>query len=124
VHDADLLIGSGCVDRVEVAYTFGHELGGLSPASRRAVETEACRVVGEVSNAVFRWRFLAAMMGVPFMPARNLLGTVTLEHSPAKVVADPFTGRPSACRRPATRTWCSSTCPAAIVSGTPRSTAP
>lgn len=94
VHDADLLIGSGCVDRVEVAYTFGHELRGLSPASRRAVEEGSCRVVGEVSNAVFQWRFLAAMMGVPFMPARNLLGTETLEHSPAKVVADPFTGRP------------------------------
>jgi acyl CoA:acetate/3-ketoacid CoA transferase alpha subunit len=94
VHDADLLIGSGCVDRVEVAYTFGHELRGLSPASRRAVETGSCRVVGEVSNAVFQWRFLAAMMGIPFMPARNLLGTETLEHSPAKVVADPFTGRP------------------------------
>ena len=94
VHDADLLIGSGCVDRVEVAYTFGHELRGLSPASRRAVETGACRVVGEVSNATFQWRFLAAMMGVPFIPARNLLGTDTLEHSPARVVADPFTGRP------------------------------
>ena len=94
VHDADLLIGSGCVDRVEVAYTFGHELRGLSPASRRAVEAGSCRVVGEVSNAVFQWRFLAAMMGVPFMPARNLLGTDTLKHSPAKVVTDPFTGRP------------------------------
>jgi glutaconate CoA-transferase subunit A len=94
VHDADLLIGSGCVDRVEVAYTFGHELRGLSPASRRAVQTGSCRVVGEVSNAAFQWRFLAAMMGVPFMPARHLLGTDTLEHSPAKVVSDPFSGKP------------------------------
>jgi len=56
VHDADLLIGSGCVDRVEVAYTFGHELRGLSPASRRAVETGACGG-GRVSNAAFQWRF-------------------------------------------------------------------
>ena len=39
VHDADLLIASGCVDQVEVAYTFGHELRGLSPASRRMVQT-------------------------------------------------------------------------------------
>jgi len=96
VHDADLLIGSGCVDRVEVAYTFGHELRGLSPASRRMVDTGACRVVGEVSNAAYQWRFLAAMMGVPFVPARHLLGTDTLEQSPAKVVADPFTGKPVA----------------------------
>jgi len=83
VHDADLLIGSGCVDRVEVAYTFGHELRGLSPASRRAVETGSCRVVGEVSNAVFQWRFLAAMMGLPFMPMRSMLATDTLAESAA-----------------------------------------
>ncbi len=31
VHDADLLIAAGCVDRIEVAYSFGHELRGLSP---------------------------------------------------------------------------------------------
>ena len=35
VHDIDLLIGAGCVDRVEAAYAFGHELRGLSPAGRR-----------------------------------------------------------------------------------------
>ncbi len=35
VHDVDLLIGAGCVRMVEVAYVFGHELRGLSPACRR-----------------------------------------------------------------------------------------
>ena len=39
VHDIDLLIGAGCVNKVEVAYSFGHELRGLSPACRRAVES-------------------------------------------------------------------------------------
>src|SRR3972149_3992507 len=68
VHDADLLIGSGCVDRIEVAYAFAQELRGLSPASRRAVESGACRVVGEISNAGYQWRFLAGMLGVPFLP--------------------------------------------------------
>ena len=38
VHDSDVLIASGCVDKVEVAYCFGHELRGLSPASRRAAD--------------------------------------------------------------------------------------
>jgi len=94
VHDADLLIGAGCVDRVEVAYDFGHELRGLSPASRRAVETGQCQVVAEISNAAHQWRFLAAMMGVPFIPTRNMLGTDTLKHSSAKVVRDPFSGKP------------------------------
>jgi 3-oxoacid CoA-transferase subunit A/glutaconate CoA-transferase subunit A len=94
VHDADLLIAAGCVDRIEVAYAFGHELRGLSPASRRAVETGRCHVVAETSNAAYQWRFLAAMMGVPFMPARNLLGTDTLQHSSARVVTDPWSGKP------------------------------
>ena len=39
VHDIDLLIGGGCVSKVECAYSFGHELRGLSPAGRRAVES-------------------------------------------------------------------------------------
>ena len=51
VHDVDILIGGGCVDRVEAAYTFGHELRGLSPAGRRAVETGQVKVVAEISNA-------------------------------------------------------------------------
>src|SRR3990172_672623 len=45
VHDVDLLIGAGCVNKVEVAYAFGHELRGLSPAGRRAVETGQCKSV-------------------------------------------------------------------------------
>ncbi|MGQ9492387.1 MAG: CoA transferase subunit A [Anaerolineae bacterium] len=94
VHDADILIGSGCVDRIEVAYAFGHELRGLSPASRRAVETGQCKVIAELSNAAYQWRFLAAMMGVPFIPTRNMLGTDTLKYSSAKVVKDPFSGKP------------------------------
>ncbi len=94
VHDGDILIASGCVDRVEVAYTFGHELRGLSPASRRAVETGKCQVIAETSNAGFQWRFLAAAMGLPFIPTRSLLGTDTLAHSSAKVVRDPWSGKP------------------------------
>lgn len=94
VHDLDILIGSGVVDRVEVAYCFGHELRGLSPAGRRAVESGKCKVVGETSNAGYQWRFLAGMMGLPFIPTRNLLGTDTLKHSSAKVIEDPFSGKP------------------------------
>jgi len=94
VHDADLLVGAGCVDRMEVAYAFGHEMRGLSPASRRAVETGQCEVVAEVSNAGHQWRFLAAMMGLPFIPTRNMLGTDTLKYSSAKAVKDPFSGKP------------------------------
>jgi 3-oxoacid CoA-transferase subunit A/glutaconate CoA-transferase subunit A len=94
VHDSDILIAAGCVKRIEVAYAFGHELRGLSPASRRAVEGGRCRVVAEISNAGYQWRFLAAAMGLPFVPARVMLGTDTLAHSSARVVEDPFSGKP------------------------------
>ena len=94
VHDIDLLIGGGCVDRVEVAYSFAHELRGLSPAGRRGVEQGKVKVVSEISNAGYQWRFLAAQMGVPFMPTRAMLGTDTLEKSSAKVIEDPFSGKP------------------------------
>ena len=94
VHDLDILVGAGCVNRVEVAYSFGHELRGLSPASRRMVESGQCKVVAETSNAGYQWRFLAAMMGIPFIPSRNLLGTDTGSYSSCKVVKDPFSGKP------------------------------
>jgi 3-oxoacid CoA-transferase subunit A/glutaconate CoA-transferase subunit A len=61
VHDLDCLIAAGCVSKVEVAYAFGHELRGLSPASRRAVET------GQVKVAAFQWRFKAAASGLPWI---------------------------------------------------------
>ena len=96
VHDSDVLIAAGCVNRIEVAYAFGHELRGLSPASRRAVEGGRCRVVAEISNAGYQWRFLAAAMGLPFIPTRVMLGTDTLAHSSARVIEDPFSGKPIA----------------------------
>ncbi len=94
VHDFDVLVGSGCVNKAEVAYCFGHELRGLSKASRKMVENGKCKVVAETSNAGYQWRFLAGMMGLPFIPSRNLLGTDTGDYSSCKVVTDPFSGKP------------------------------
>lgn len=94
VHDLDVLVGNGCVNKVEAAYSFGHEVRGLSPASRRMVESGRCKVVAEISNAGYQWRFLAGMMGLPFIPSRNLMGTDTGKYSSCKVVTDPFSGKP------------------------------
>ena len=94
VHDIDLLIGGGCVEKVECAYAFGHELRGLSPAGRRAVESGQVQVVAELSNAAYQWRFLAGMMGIPFIPVRNMAGTDTFEKSSAKQVLDPWSNKP------------------------------
>ena len=94
VHDLDVLVASGVVDRVECAYAFGHELRGLSPAGRRLVEGGKVKVVAELSNAAFQWRFKAAAMGLPWIPARIMMGTDTFRFSSAKVVEDPYTGKP------------------------------
>jgi 3-oxoacid CoA-transferase subunit A/glutaconate CoA-transferase subunit A len=94
VHDVDILIGGGCVSKVECAYAFGHEMRGLSPAGRRAVERGDVRVVSELSNGAYQWRFLAAMMGIPFIPMRGLMGTDTFNKSSAKLVRDPWSGKP------------------------------
>lgn len=94
VHDIDLLIGGGCVRKVECAYAFGHELRGLSPCGRRAVESGQVEVVAELSNATYQWRFLAGMMGIPFIPVRNLAGTDTFKRSSAIQVTDPWSGKP------------------------------
>ncbi|MEZ0290498.1 MAG: CoA-transferase [Sulfolobales archaeon] len=94
VHDIDILIAAGSVSRVEVAYAFGHELRGLSPAGRRAVESGKVKIVSEWSNAAFQWRFKAAAMGLPFIPTRIMMGTDTFRKSSAKVIRDPYSGKP------------------------------
>lgn len=94
VHDVDILISGGVVDRIECAYAHGHELRGLSPAGRRATESGKVKVVAELSNAAFQWRFKAAAMGLPWFPARIMMGTDTFKYSNSKIVEDPFTGKP------------------------------
>lgn len=94
VYDSDLLIASGAVTEVEAAYSFAHEARGLAPASRRRVEGGDCEVVAEISNAGLQWRFLAAKMGLPFVPSRILAGTDTFAKSSAVQVEDPFGGKP------------------------------
>lgn len=78
--------------RVDIAYVVGLEARGLSPHARRVIESgevECC----EWSNYTLALRFKAAAMGVPFVPARSLLGTDTFNFSPAKQIDCPFTGQ-------------------------------
>ena len=91
VHDIEILVAGECIKRVDRAYAGGHEVRGLSPAFRRAAESGEIEVQ-EWSNASFQWRFRAAAMGIPFMPARILMGTDTFKYSAAKTIEDPFTG--------------------------------
>lgn len=88
--DADFLIAAGLVSEMDITYV-GYEAYGLSPILRRAVESGALKLA-EWSNAAITWRMKAAAMGLPFLPARTMLGTDTLARSPAKTMKDPFTG--------------------------------
>jgi glutaconate CoA-transferase subunit A len=78
--------------RVEIAYVVGLEARGLSPHARRVMESGevACT---EWTNYALAVRLKAAAMGLPFLPARSMLGTDTFRHSGARVIACPFTGQ-------------------------------
>lgn len=88
--DADFLIAAGLVTELDITYV-GYEAYGLSPILRRAVERGTIRLA-EWSNAAITWRMKAAAIGLPFLPARSMLGTDTLARSPARTMKDPFTG--------------------------------
>lgn len=92
VHDLDVLIAGDCVDAVDVAYSFAYETRGLSKNGRRAVESGRVKCV-EWTNAALSWRLKAAAMGLPFLPARIMLGSDTFNYSAAKEIECPFTGQ-------------------------------
>jgi glutaconate CoA-transferase subunit A len=77
--------------RVEIAYVIGLEARGLSPHARRVLESGEVECT-EWTNFALAVRFKAAAMGLPFLPARTMLGTDTFRHSGAKEIACPFTG--------------------------------
>jgi glutaconate CoA-transferase subunit A len=91
-HDFQILTAGKCFDRCDIAYVVGLERRGLSPNARRYLESGAVRMT-EWSNATLGWRYKAAAMGVPFLPARSVLGTDVYRHSAAKEITCPFTGQ-------------------------------
>ncbi len=91
-HDFQILAAGKCFDRCDIAYVVGLERRGLSPNARRYLESGAVRMT-EWSNATLGWRYKAAAMGVPFLPARSVLGTDTFTRSAAKEIQCPFTGQ-------------------------------
>ncbi len=86
------LMGRGkTLERVDIAYVIGLEARGLSPHARRVMEAGDI-VWTEWTNYALAVRFKAAAMGLPFLPARTMLGTDTMTHSGARPIACPFTG--------------------------------
>jgi len=93
VFELDMLLAASLVKALDLTYV-GLEVYGVSNVFRREVESGRVETCVEWSNAALAWRFKAAAMGVPFVPARSMLGTDTLAYSAAKVVECPFTGDP------------------------------
>jgi acyl CoA:acetate/3-ketoacid CoA transferase alpha subunit len=91
VLELDLWMAAGLVKKLDITY-IGLEVYGTSNALRRAVELGQIVTCVEWSNASISWRMKATAMGVPFLPARSMLGTDMIKYSSAKVVEDPFSG--------------------------------
>jgi glutaconate CoA-transferase subunit A len=87
--ESTLLVAAGAVSKIDVGFM------GLGDTLNKAVERGDV-TVSEWTNGTLTLRHLAGAMGVPFLPTRALLGTDTLRYSGAKVIADPFTGKPIA----------------------------
>ncbi|HUI70708.1 MAG TPA: CoA-transferase [Spirochaetia bacterium] len=75
--DWDILIGAGCVKRVELAYEADEAFNTIGPRWRLAVQNGAIEWE-DYSNFAMVARFTAGAMGIPFMPIRSLLGSDVL----------------------------------------------
>ncbi len=75
--DWDILIGAGCVKRVELAYEADEAFATIGPRWRLAAERGQIEWE-DYSNFSMVARFTAGAMGIPFMPLRSLLGSDVL----------------------------------------------
>jgi len=78
--DVDMLIGAGAVKRVEVAYIGDELFVSPSPNFRRAVE-EGSIQWEDYSNFGATLRLVAGALGLPFIPARTMLGSDMITQS-------------------------------------------
>jgi glutaconate CoA-transferase subunit A len=96
-HDFQILCAGNLTDRgqtlarLDIAYVVGLEARGLSPHARRVMESGTVQFA-EWTNYALAVRVKAAAMGVPFLPARSMLGTDVHRHSPARELTCPYTG--------------------------------
>jgi glutaconate CoA-transferase, subunit A len=91
--ELDLLVGAGCVAKIETSYV-GLEQFGLARNFRRAVEAGEVEVE-DYSEMVAFDRFRASEDGLPFLATKALNGSDVLKHNPRlKPFECPLTGAP------------------------------
>ena len=92
----DQMIGGGCVSRIRAAWV-GNVSTGIGYHLRRAVELGRPQPLEmeDHSNFTIALGLQAAALGVPYLPARTLLGSHIIRDNPAfKMTPCPFTGDP------------------------------
>jgi len=72
--DLDMLIGAGCVRRVELAYEADEAFATVGPRFRNAIEKGLIEWE-DYSNFGMVQRFAAGAMGIPFIPTKTMLGS-------------------------------------------------
>lgn len=87
--ESTLLVAAGACSRIDVGFM------GLGETISRSVEEGRVKVT-EWTNGTLTLRHQAGATGVPFLPTRALLASDTLKYSGARVVEDPFGGKPIA----------------------------
>lgn len=91
---SNIMIGAGCIKRIEMAYCWIGVVGnGLN--LRRAVEKGIPRKVEIVdySNFAASCRFLAGAMNIPYLPIKSLLGSdIPTYNNDIKITDDPYSG--------------------------------
>jgi glutaconate CoA-transferase, subunit A len=85
--DVSLLVAGGCVGKVDVGWM---ESG---PVINRALQKGEIELI-EWTNGALSYRLLAGAMGVPFLPMRYMGGTDAFARSAAKLIEDPYLGKP------------------------------
>jgi glutaconate CoA-transferase subunit A len=85
--DITLLVAGGCVSKVDVGWM---ETG---PIINQALQEGRIKLF-EWSNGALAYRHLAGAMGLPFLPLRYIGGTDVFANSGAKLMEDPYTGKP------------------------------
>lgn len=83
-----LLVEAGCCDRADMGFFMG------GPALTRAI-IEGRLKIYEYSNMVMTARLRAGAMGISFIPIRSFGGTDGFKYSGAKIIEDPYTGKPT-----------------------------
>jgi glutaconate CoA-transferase, subunit A len=73
----DVLIGAGCVSRLEIAYGGNGRFAPTCIRFRKAIERGEL-AVEDYTNNQMSLRFLAGALGVPFIPSKSGLGTDVL----------------------------------------------